>query len=94
MHVAEGVPDELYWATTPPERAALLEAIRKVRHREELGFGLVAAQIQNWSGFSKGRARQPEDFFRVGSSGGALPVTAADRARLAHLAGPSKSIRA
>lgn len=94
MHLAEGIPDELYWATTPPERAALVNAFRKVRHRAELGFGLVAAQIENWSGYRKGGTAQPEDYFRSSSDGSRAPVTAEDRARLAHLMGPSKSIRA
>jgi len=92
MHVAAGMPDDLYWQTTPHERAALLEELEKVRQREDLRFGLVAAQVENWSPRKRGRARRARDFFSLRPVG--PPVTDEDRKRLAPFMAPSKSIRA
>lgn len=88
MHVAEGIPDELYLATTPPERAALLSKIREVRRREWINTsGLVAAVIDNRLPGPARKAKKPEDWYTTRKAG--LPVTAEDRARLAHLMGPT-----
>jgi hypothetical protein len=88
MHVAEGIPDELYLATTPPERAALLSKIRELRHRDHvLTSGLVASVIYNRLPGPARQAKQPEDWYTTRKA--ALPVTPEDRARLAHLMGPT-----
>lgn len=88
MHVAEGISDETYLATTPPERAALLTKIRELRHRQNVNTaGLIASVLYNRLPGPARQAKQPEDWYTTREK--ALPVTAEDRARLAPFAGPT-----
>ena len=49
--VVAGVPDDLYWASTPAEVAELLDAIAERESRQEreaaLRAGLVASEVRN-----------------------------------------------
>ena len=66
--VAAGIPDDLYWQCTPPERQALLEALAQREERRErsatLRAGLVAAAVYNVHRKKGAKAIKPQDFVR------------------------------
>lgn len=84
-----GVPDELYWQTTPPERAALLQAADKREQRMDRRFAFIATRIANENPYRKGGPVTIDHF--LGRAG--PPVTQEDRKRLAHRMGPTRSVR-
>lgn len=95
--VAAGIPDDLYWRLTPPEIAALLDAIHEREKKQNrhgiLRAGLVAATIENTNPYRrKGTPlKQPEDYLREGRQ--FEPFTDEELARLAPRERPSRSIR-
>ena len=66
--MAAGVPDELYWRSTPVEVGSLLTALvaRESRreHSAALRAGLVASAIYNVNRKPGTRALKPSDFVR------------------------------
>jgi hypothetical protein len=66
--VACGVPDEVYWRSTPTEAGALLDELVDLEARRErnamLRAGLVAAAVYNVHRKAGSRAFRAEDFVR------------------------------
>jgi hypothetical protein len=67
--VAAGIPDDLYWRSTPVETGALLTALIERQSRQEhaaaLRAGLVAAEIRNtMRQKSSDKVWQPHHFVR------------------------------
>lgn len=68
--VAAGIPDEVYWRSTPEELTALLEELDKretrLKREADLRAGLIAAELHNTQPFRRPGARRlrPSDFIR------------------------------
>lgn len=66
--MAAGVPDELYWRSTPVEVGALLDAMDERESRQEraaiLRAGLVASAVYNVHRKKGKPAVKPQDFIR------------------------------
>lgn len=82
--MASGVPDELYWRSTPLEVGALLDQIVDLESRREraaaLRAGLVASAVYNVHRRKGAKALKPSDF--VAGPQGDEPSPAEFKARL------------